>query len=134
MFRRTCDRNLPSATESDPSSIRSQLILFSHPLLTLQNILFLSGFCITILSTFHIFSMQATFLTHLIPINLVIIIMTCEEKQIMELFIIQFSPSSCSFISLKSKYSLLHPVLQHFQSKILIQNERPSFISILYNR
>jgi hypothetical protein len=37
----------------------------------------------------------------------------------MKLFIIQFSPTSCHFISLRSKYSHQHPVLKHPQSMFL---------------
>jgi hypothetical protein len=34
----------------------------------------------------------------------------------MKLFIKQFSPTPCNFISLRSKYSPRHPVLKHPQS------------------
>jgi hypothetical protein len=36
----------------------------------------------------------------------------------MKLLIMQFSPTSCHFISLRSKYSPQHPVLKHPQSII----------------
>jgi hypothetical protein len=41
----------------------------------------------------------------------------------------QFSPVSCHFISLRSKYSSQHPVLKHPQS-IFSFNVIPSFIGI----
>jgi hypothetical protein len=36
--------------------------------------------------------------------------------QVMKLLIMQSSPASCHFLSLKSKYSPQHPVLKHPQS------------------
>jgi hypothetical protein len=39
--------------------------------------------------------------------------------QVMELLIMQCSPISCHFISLRTKYSLLHPVLKRPQSMFL---------------
>jgi hypothetical protein len=35
----------------------------------------------------------------------------------MKLLIMQFCPTSCHFISLRSKYSPQHPVLKHFETE-----------------
>jgi putative component of membrane protein insertase Oxa1/YidC/SpoIIIJ protein YidD len=48
----------------------------------------------------------------------------------MKLLILQFSPTSCHFIPLCSKYSQ-HPVIKHPQSMFLPQCHRPSFTNIL---
>jgi hypothetical protein len=42
-----------------------------------------------------------------------------RRVQVMKLLIMQFSPTSCHFISLRSKYSPQHPVLKHPQSILL---------------
>jgi hypothetical protein len=42
----------------------------------------------------------------------------------------QFSPNSCHFIPLRSKYSPKHPVLKHPQSKFFPLRERPGFTPI----
>jgi hypothetical protein len=41
---------------------------------------------------------------------------TWRRAQVMKLLIMQFSPISRHFISLRSKYSPQHPVLKHPQS------------------
>jgi hypothetical protein len=46
----------------------------------------------------------------------------------------QFSQTSCHFISLRSKYSPQHPVLKHPQSMFLSWCQSPSFIPILNHR
>jgi hypothetical protein len=45
----------------------------------------------------------------------------------MKLLIMQFSPTSCHFIPLRSKYSPEHSVLKHPQSMFLPYCQRPSF-------
>jgi hypothetical protein len=42
--------------------------------------------------------------------------LTWSGVQVMKLLTTQFSPPSCYFISLRSKYSPQHPVLKHPQS------------------
>jgi hypothetical protein len=44
---------------------------------------------------------------------------TFRRVQVMKHFTTQFSPASCHFISLRSKYSPQHPVLKHPQSMFL---------------
>jgi hypothetical protein len=39
----------------------------------------------------------------------------------------QFSPASCHFIPLRSKYSPKNPVVKHPRTMIFLQRERPSF-------
>jgi hypothetical protein len=58
------------------------------------------------LSPFH-----ATCPAHLILFDLIILVM--------KLLITQFSPTSCHFISLRSKHSPQHPGLKHSQSMLL---------------
>jgi hypothetical protein len=57
-------------------------------------------------------------------LDLIILIMFAE--QITELLIRQFSPASCHFIPLRSKYSRKHPVLEHPQSVFFLQRDTPS--------
>jgi hypothetical protein len=45
---------------------------------------------------------------------------TWRRVQVMKLLIMQFSPTSCHFISLRSKYSPQHPVLKRPQSVCLL--------------
>jgi hypothetical protein len=42
-----------------------------------------------------------------------------RRVQVMKLLIMQFSPTSCHFISLQSKHFPQHPVLKHPQSIFL---------------
>jgi hypothetical protein len=58
------------------------------------------------------------------------LIITDEKLQIMKLLTVQFSPLSCYFLPLMSKYSPQHPVLKHPQSVFLPYCERPSFTPI----
>jgi hypothetical protein len=46
----------------------------------------------------------------------------------------QFSPTPCHFISLRSKYSPQHPVLKHPQSVFLLECQRLNFTLILNHR
>jgi hypothetical protein len=48
----------------------------------------------------------------------------------MKLLIMQFSPTSCHFIPLWSKYSPQHRVRTHLQSVFFPQCQRPSFTPI----
>jgi hypothetical protein len=50
---------------------------------------------------------------------LIILIILGERVQTMKPLIMQFSPTSCHFVYLRSKYSPLHPVLKHPQSMFL---------------
>jgi hypothetical protein len=52
---------------------------------------------------------------------------TWRLVQVMKLLIVQFSPTSCHFISLCSKYSPHHPFLKHPQSMFFPYNRRPGF-------
>jgi hypothetical protein len=51
------------------------------------------------------------------------------RMQIKKIPIMQFSPFSCHFISLSSKYSPEHFVVKCHKSLLFIQNEEPSFSS-----
>jgi hypothetical protein len=51
----------------------------------------------------------------------------------MKLLIMQFSPTSGHFISLRSRYSPQHPVLKHRQYMFLSLRQRPSFTTIQNN-
>jgi hypothetical protein len=53
------------------------------------------------------------------------ILITWRRVQVMKLLIMQFSPISCHFISLRTKYSPQHPVLKHPQSMFLPECEIP---------
>jgi hypothetical protein len=50
---------------------------------------------------------------------LIKILIYLQKSIIMKLLIMTFSPTSCHFISLRSKYSTQHPVLKHPQSMFL---------------
>jgi hypothetical protein len=50
-----------------------------------------------------------------------------RRVQVMKLFIMQFSPTFCHFISLRSKYSPQHPVLKHPQPMFLPLCQKTSF-------
>jgi hypothetical protein len=52
---------------------------------------------------------------------------TWRRVHVMKLPITQFSPTSCHFISLRSKYSPQHSVLKHHQSVFLPWCHIPSF-------
>jgi hypothetical protein len=49
---------------------------------------------------------------------------TWPTVPVMKLLITRFSPSSCHFIPLRSKYSPQHPVLKHHRSMFLYVNAR----------
>jgi hypothetical protein len=59
--------------------------------------------------------MLTTFTAHIILLDLTVVIIWWRV-QILN-FITQFSPSSCHFIPLWSKYSPRHPVLKHPQTR-----------------
>jgi hypothetical protein len=52
---------------------------------------------------------------------------SCWKVQIMKFPLMQFSSLSCYFFSLRSKYSPLHPVLRHLQSRFYTWSERLNF-------
>jgi hypothetical protein len=49
---------------------------------------------------------------------------TSRKIKVMTLLIMQFSPTSCHLISLRSKYSSQHPALKHPQSTFLYEKRR----------
>jgi hypothetical protein len=55
---------------------------------------------------------------------------TWRRVQVMKLFIMQLSPTSCHLISLWSKYSSQHPGFKYPQSVFLPYCQRPSFTPI----
>jgi hypothetical protein len=57
-----------------------------------------------------------------------------RSVQAMKLLIMQFSPTSYHFISLRSKYSPQHPVLKHPQSMSLPWDQRPTSAPIQNHR
>jgi hypothetical protein len=52
----------------------------------------------------------------------------------MKFLSMQFSPTSCHFITIRSKYSPQHSVLKHLRSTFPSQCQRPSFIPIQNDR
>jgi hypothetical protein len=106
----------------NPISARSIIILSTHFHLGLHSSLFPSGFPTNNLCAFPFHS---TFPAHLILLDLIILIILGEEYKIMKLLVRYFSPSSCHFIPLWSKYSPQHPVLKHPQFMFL-----PSFTPV----
>jgi hypothetical protein len=79
--------------------------------LGLHSGLFPSGFPTNILYAFLFSPIRATCHPHLILLYLIILIIW-RRVQAMKLLIMQFSPTSCYLISLRSKYSPQHPVLK----------------------
>jgi hypothetical protein len=57
-----------------------------------------------------------------------------RKIQVMKHLIMKFSPTSCHFVSLRSKYSPQHPVLKRPQSVFLPQCQRPSCTPIQNQR
>jgi hypothetical protein len=90
------------------------LILSAHLRFGLPSGLFPSGFPTNILNTFLFGPLKATCPAYLILLDLIILIILGEEYTIM-----QFSPTSRHSISLRSKYSPRHPVLENPQSMFL---------------
>jgi len=52
--------------------------------------------------------------------------------QIMKLFVMKFSPSSCYFLFLSSKYSAQHTFLKHSQPMFLLKGLGPRTLSAGY--
>jgi len=96
------------------TSPRSVLILYSHLRFDLTSSLFPSDFPTKILYVFliHVYYMPRPSHPHWVvhPNNV------WWKAQFMKLLIILFSPFSCYFLPLRSKYSPQHPVLKHPQS------------------
>jgi hypothetical protein len=74
--------------------------------------------------------MRATCSSSLILLDLNILIYTWWRVQVMKLLIMQFSPTSRHFFSLRSKYSPQHPFLKHPQSMFFPKCQRGRFTSI----
>ena len=53
-----------------------------------------------------------------------------EEKNVIQLLVLQLSPFPCYLVPLRSKYFSQHPVLKHPQSAFLPQCQRPGFTPI----
>jgi hypothetical protein len=114
---RVNNQNLPLArlTQSTPYKPISQrsILILSYLRKGLQNGLFPSGFSTKIVYAF-LFACYMTRPSHHPrcdhPKNI------WQRVQIMELLILQFSPSSCHFIPLWYKYSPKQPVHKHPQS------------------
>jgi hypothetical protein len=75
--------------------------------------LILSGFPLYTLCAFIVSLVHATCPAHLILFELTTLIICGLEHRLRMLFDAQFSPVSCHFFSLRSKYSPQHPVLRH---------------------
>jgi hypothetical protein len=97
----------PEAGRSSPYHLITILILSIQLRLGLTTGLFPSGFLTNFLYAFPFspFALHAR-LDH----------SNYFWRRVMKLLIMQFSPTSCHFISLRSKYSPQHPVLKHPQS------------------
>jgi hypothetical protein len=113
--------SLSWASESIPShpiSLRSILILSTHLRLGLPSGLFPPAFPTDILYEFLFAPIRAACCAHLILLDLIILIMLGEG------YIMQFSPTSRHFASLRSKYFPQHPVLKQPQSMFTLQHCR----------
>jgi hypothetical protein len=66
-----------------------------------SGLFFPSGFLSTVLYEYFISSMRATYPAHLIILSLFTLVLTGEEHM-------QFTPLSCYFLCLRTKYSLQH--------------------------
>jgi hypothetical protein len=81
-----------------PISLRSFLILSSHLCLGHLSELFLSGFLTKILYAFLVSPVYATCATHLIPLDLITLMIFSEAYKLIRLLIMQSSPPSCHFL------------------------------------
>jgi hypothetical protein len=102
--------------------------LSTHLHLGLPSGLFPSGFPTNILYAFRVSPIRATCPAHHILLDLIILIILGRRVQVMKLLIMQFSPISCHFIPLWSKYSPQHPKSQqqarnstHLHSSCILQ-------------
>jgi hypothetical protein len=111
-----------------PISLKSILILSSYLRLGIPSGLFPSGLSTKILYAAHL--PHARYMAGPShppqfdrPNN------TWRRIRIMELLNMRFSPASCHFIRLRSKYSRQNPVLKQPQTVFFLQSEKPSRIS-----
>jgi hypothetical protein len=96
-------------------------VLFFHLRLCLLSGLILSDFVTKILYAF----LNASYMPH--PSHPPWLGHTGWSIQIMKLHIIRFSPTSCYFIRLRSKYFSQNPVLRDLQCIYFCQSEEPNF-------
>jgi hypothetical protein len=89
--------------------------LFTYLHLGLPSGLFPSGFPTNILYAFLLSSIRATCPDHLIFLWLDLCNYVWRRVRVMKFLIMQFSPTSCHLIFVRSKYSPQHPVLKHPQ-------------------
>jgi hypothetical protein len=99
----------PQPDQSHPTSPRSILILCTHPFHGLTSGLLPSGFHTNILYAFLFSPIRTTCPPWLDHANY-----TWRRVQVMKLFIMLFFPTSCHFISLRSKYSPQTPSVSVF--------------------
>jgi hypothetical protein len=118
----------PMLYQSSP--YHSILMLSAHLHLSLPSSFFSSGSSTYTLYAFIFAPILAMSPTLLILLDLVILIILCEEYKLWRSKLCSFFPISCHFISLQSNYSPQHHVLKDPQSVFFPQCQRPSFTTI----
>jgi len=134
VFTRTHHWPLPSArwiqsTSSQPVSFIPTLMFSAHPRLGLTRSLFPSDFLAKTsypcLSPVTFYMLRPSYPPRFNHSNNIF------WKVQMKLLIMQFSPVSCHFLSLKSKYSSEHPVPKHNQSTVLTLRWVTKYLTLL---